>query len=119
MVQLILVAEKLPAGFAVIGQRRVAQKVDVAPRTKPAPLGMVDNHAFHAARFAPFQQYFGHCVDHVQRQRMQSRGPVQADNARMPLYPGQDVFGHKAFMQCGILPVERKRTVIAKESLGR
>ena len=94
MVQLIFVVKEFAARFAVIIQRRIAQKIDVAARTKPTLSGVVYDHAFHFTRLLPMQKHLCHSVNHVESQRVESSGLVQADNASMPFNAGDYVVGH-------------------------
>jgi hypothetical protein len=56
---------------------------------------MVDHDTFHFARRRPFLQDSGHGMDHIERQRMDRRWTVQADNSGLALNPCQNFIGHQ------------------------
>ena len=93
MVELVFLVEETPPGFAIVGERRLAQQVDVTARAEAAPFGMVDDHGLDGIVIAPGQQRLGHGMVHALRQGVDRLGAVEREKTRRAFLADDDFGG--------------------------
>ena len=105
MIELIFLIEKLAPLFA-IGHAGFAQHGDISAGAKAAALAMVDDHRLDFVIVAPGEQCVNHPETHIEIERMDDLGPVQADMANPPGFSDDEIFCHK-FPIGGAVPAIR------------
>ena len=93
MVELIFLVEKF-APLLAVGHAGFAQHSDIAAGAKSPAFAMVDDHRLDLVVVAPGEQCIDHPETHVEIERMDNLGTVQADMANASGFSDDKIFCH-------------------------